>query len=213
MFDDDKRYPYTKGLVKCFNKVVTTLKERHKQRKMEGINSYLAQFAANHYLYKKLPIEKKYDVVFIGQNFENRQEYIEFLIKNGIDIHVFGRGWENSGRISQREMIEKMNQAKIMLNFSSSAGNPHLKYPKGRVFEIPATGSFLLTENCDELEDYFTIGKDLDIFTNKKTLLSKIKYYLKNEVERERIAKNGYERALKDHTYEKRFLNILNLID
>ena len=54
----------------------------------------------------------------------------------------------------------------------SSAGNPHLKFLKGRVFEIPVTGAFFLTE--EELDDYFSVGNELEI-----------KYYLTNDKLRE----------------------------
>ncbi len=208
LFDDDKRYPYTKELVKCFDKVVTTLKERHEQRKKEGVNSITAQFAANHYLYRELPVEKKYDVVFIGQNFENREEYLNYLLENGIDIKVFGKGWKNSSRVSQTQMIEIINQSKIVLNFSRSAGNPNLKYLKGRIFEVTATGSFLLTEICEGLEEYFEIGKDIDVFKNKIQLLEKVVFYLNNSDIREKMAHNAKEKVLNNYTVEK-YLNFV----
>ncbi|MDD2698439.1 MAG: glycosyltransferase [Arcobacteraceae bacterium] len=72
-------------------------------------------------------------------------------------------------------MAESLKQSK---NFSSSAGHPELKFLKGRVFEIPATGAFLLTE---ELDDYF----ELDRFGTKEEMLEKVNYYLSNEKKRE----------------------------
>jgi len=211
LFDDDKRYPFTKELVNCFDKVVTTIKHRHDERKQKGINSILAQFAANHYLYRKLLVEKKYDVVFIGQNFENREEYISFLQNNGINVETYGKGWKGSNKISQKDLIKIMNESKICLNFSSSAGNPHLKFIKGRVFEVPATGSFLLTETCEELEDYFVIGKHLDVFDDKNQLLEKVKYYLKHERVREQIAKDSMIHVLGNYTFEKYLKKVIDI--
>ena len=83
---------------------------------------------------------------------------------------------------------------------------------KGRNFEIPGHESFLLTEYAPHLEDYYEIGKELDCFKNIPELIEKIKYYLVNEKEREEIAKAGYKRTLKDHTYEKRFNEIFKII-
>ncbi|MDE1971514.1 MAG: glycosyltransferase family 1 protein, partial [Patescibacteria group bacterium] len=36
-------------------------------------------------------------------------------------------------------------------------------------------------------------------------LIEKARYYLTHESERARIARAGYERTLREHTYEKRF--------
>ncbi|WP_323592454.1 CgeB family protein [Aliarcobacter butzleri] len=194
LFDDDKRYPHTIELTKQFNKVVTTLQDRHKTRLEKGFNSH---FAANHYLYKDFGLKKIYDVVFIGQNFGNREMYVNYLKSNGINVLALGRGW-SEGRITQTQMIEIFNKAKIVLNFSSSAGHPELKFLKGRVFEIPATGSFLLTEECEELDDYFKVGIELERFSTKEEMLEKVRYYLENE---EQIAKNGKKKVLENYTF------------
>lgn len=202
LFDDDKRYKETAGLVKCFNKVVTTIRIRHEERLKNGLNSVLAQFAANHYLYKNFNLKNKYDVVFIGQNFGNREQYVKSLTDKGINVQAFGLGWAN-GKITQTEMITIFNQAKIVLNFSSSDRNPHLKFLKGRIFEIPSTGAFLLTEVCEELEDFFEVGKHVDTFHDEKSLYEKVKYYLDHEEERKQIAEHGRKHVLEKYTFEE----------
>lgn len=83
---------------------------------------------------------------------------------------------------------------------------------KGRNFEIPGCGGFLLTNYAEGLENYYEIGKEVVCWKNSKDLIDKIKYYLKHEKEREGIAKVGFERTLCDHTYEKRFNEIFKII-
>lgn len=83
---------------------------------------------------------------------------------------------------------------------------------KGRNFEIPGCGGFLLTGNADNLEDYYEDGKEIVIFRNTNDLIDKIRYYLEHEKEREEIAWAGYQRTLRDHTYEKRFNEIFKII-
>lgn len=84
---------------------------------------------------------------------------------------------------------------------------------KGRNFEIPGCGGFLLTEYADNLKDYYEIGKEIVCFEGVEDLIEKIKYYLIREQEREAIAKAGYERTLREHTYEQRFNKIFRAID
>lgn len=83
---------------------------------------------------------------------------------------------------------------------------------KGRNFEIPGSGGFLLTSNADNLTDYYEDGKEIVIYKDIDDMIEKIKYYLKHNEEREAIAQAGYERTLREHTYEKRFNNIFKII-
>ncbi|MGB9772135.1 MAG: CgeB family protein [Candidatus Kapaibacteriota bacterium] len=83
---------------------------------------------------------------------------------------------------------------------------------KGRVFEIPGSGGFLLTQNADNLSDYFLDGKEIAIFENKRDLLEKVKFYLEKEDFRKEVAYNGYLRAIREHTYEARFKDIFKKI-
>jgi spore maturation protein CgeB len=83
---------------------------------------------------------------------------------------------------------------------------------KGRNFEIPGCGGFLLTGYADNLEDYYEIDKEIVVYKDTNDLIDKIKYYLDHNEEREIIAQAGYERTLRDHTYEKRFNEIFKTI-
>jgi spore maturation protein CgeB len=76
---------------------------------------------------------------------------------------------------------------------------------KGRLFEIPGCGGFMLTEHTDNIEDYYVEGREIATFYDESDLIEKIQYYLKEKNERISIAKAGYKRTMKDHTYEKRF--------
>lgn len=90
-------------------------------------------------------------------------------------------------------------------NLRSMRGT-HKKPIKGRVFEVPATAGFLLTgKSDDDISEYYVPGKEIVIFENEQDLTDKVKYYLSHEQERYAIAKAGYLRTVKDHTYQKRF--------
>jgi len=225
-----------------FHWVSTTDSKAPEKYKRIGCNNVIkTQWAYNPSACKKIDLPKIYDVTFIGQPHSHRRVLIDKLIKNGINVQCWGFGWKN-GRISQEDMINKICQSKICLNFSKSSGilwkelaNLFLRrrmydrkiminsprrivdnfkaFPstmrtnqiKGRNFEVPACGSFFLTEYADNLDSYYKIGEEIVCFSGIKDLEEKIKYYLNHEEERERIARAGYERTLKEHTYEKRF--------
>jgi spore maturation protein CgeB len=56
----------------------------------------------------------------------------------------------------------------------------------------------------EELEEFFKIGKEIVCYHDPADLVDKVKYYLAHDTERERIQQAGYQRALRDHTWQKR---------
>lgn len=79
---------------------------------------------------------------------------------------------------------------------------------KGRTFEVPACGGFLLTQPAEDLADYLQPGKDCATFETVDELVHQVRYYLSQEDERQAIAKQGYERTLAEHTYTQRFREV-----
>lgn len=247
----------------CFNWIITTAKSAlPKYKKMGYKNVIKSQWANNHFLYRKMDLPVKYDVTFVGQPHGNRREIIQELKGEGIDVHVFGVGWD-SGRISQEEMIKMFNQSRINLNLSnasvccqnapsrwisrpldfiytesrikslcrritskgdSSGGNSKKrdKLPfkdekvfdqiKGRNFEVPGCGGFILTGRAENLEEYYKDGEEIVCFEDAEDLVKKVHYYLDHDEERVAIARGGYERTMREHTYVHRFNEIFNHI-
>lgn len=76
---------------------------------------------------------------------------------------------------------------------------------KGRVFEVPACGGFLLTQPAEDLHEYLEPGVDCATFESVDDLVDRVRYYLAHDNERRAIAERGYQRTLAEHTYEKRF--------
>ncbi len=81
-----------------------------------------------------------------------------------------------------------------------------------RCFDVPVSGGFLLTEYLPGLENYFQIGKEVDVFHTPEELAEKIDYYLQHPQERREIAERGRERVLRDHTYLSRWDTIKKII-
>lgn len=79
---------------------------------------------------------------------------------------------------------------------------------KGRVFEVPACGGFLLTQPAENLHDYLKPSHDCATFESVDDLVDQVRYYLNNEDERRAIAARGHQRTLADHTYAARFARI-----
>ncbi|OQY14044.1 MAG: hypothetical protein B6I30_01800 [Desulfobacteraceae bacterium 4572_187] len=207
--DDHWRFDnYSKFIAPHVFCSITTDKYAVKKYKELGLKVIKTQWGSNQNYYKKVDSKFLYDVSFVGQDYGKRRENLTYLMKKGIPLSIFGKGF---GKFLEFDDIIKLfNASKINLNFSGSSSDDRIKQIKGRVFEVPMCGSFLLTEYADEIEKYFDIDKEIACFEDYREAEEKIQYYLKNEDRRLEIAKNGYVRALKDHTWKKRLEDIFN---
>jgi len=116
------------------------------------------------------------------------------------------------GRLLFRRSLDRIvPDFHIWRNFQSwlRRGIPQIK---ARHFEIPACGGFVITSPADDLERYYVPDKEIVLYRNVPELVEKIRYYLAHDKEREAIAEAGYQRTLRDHTYEKRFSEIFRRI-
>ena len=213
--DDHWRYDETKPTWKLFNLIVTTDKNGYRKRKGK-YPVLLSQWACGYQFIsewaQRLNIPKKYDVSFIGRcHNDGRIQFVETLRNNGIDIKTFGEGWQgkNNRRLSQIELIKLYRQSKIVLNISLSSNDKYMI--KGRDFEVPGSRSLLLTQDSKEILNYFEDGIEIMTYKAVKDAAEKIKYILGNDRDLKDITKQGYERILKDHTYEKRLREVLHV--
>ncbi len=144
-----------------------------------------------------------------------------FSLLNEFDIKMWGTPpaqWiknEYISRIHQEkevygeEKIKAFSCAKIVLNNLSHAV---INGINKRAFEIPACGGFQIIRHCNVITELFEENKEIVTYSSFEELTDKIKYYLKNDKEREKIAEAGFNRAYKDHHYEIRLQQILNIV-
>lgn len=76
---------------------------------------------------------------------------------------------------------------------------------KARVFEVSACRTLLITRPVDTLAVYYTDNQEVILYSDTADLVEKIRYYLLHADERETVARAGYERTVRDHTYTQRF--------
>ena len=158
--------------------------------------------------------QKKYDIVFIGSLHQVHKSRIPFLKKIadafGDKFHIWTQSFGSlpselkknfRGAVFNIDYYYVLSKSKIVLNHHGSI----LPWAHNlRLFETTGVGSFLLTDNLPGIDELFEVGKEVETYDSIDECIDKIKYYLLNEEEREKIAKAGQIRTLRDHTYEKR---------
>jgi spore maturation protein CgeB len=95
----------------------------------------------------------------------------------------------------------------LVLGDTHRARTP-LRQVRLREFEAPMAGAFYLTEYLEEIGLHYDIGREIVCWRSEEELLDLCRHYVRHEDERERIARAGRERALRDHTWTKRFRDL-----
>ena len=210
--DDHWRFEsFSRRFAPAFHSVSTTDPDALEKYDRIGCRSVLLlQWACNHYDYRKLDdAVDTFDVSFVGQPHGPRRRVIRCLTGRRIAVETFGKGWPN-GRVTQSQMIRIFNSSRINLNLANSSWNVHTAFRnreqiKGRNFEIPGCGGFLLTNYVRGLERYYVPGEEVACFRNDRELRRLVNHYLSHEDQRRTIAERGRQRTLGEHTYELRF--------
>lgn len=168
-----------------------------------GVPAILCLTSISKDMYPALGAVRDIDVSFVGNcDKSDRKQYLEYLSANGIAVSSFGFG-SRGGFISDTEMAGVFCRTKVNLSFSRLEGGrspgDRTTGNKGRTIEVAMTRSFCLSEYYPALPHVFEIGKEIDCFSDRHSLLEKVRYYLSHEAERERIAASAYDRALRDY--------------
>jgi len=213
--DDHWRFKsYSRYWAEALNWVVTTDADAvQKYRAIGQPNVILSQWAANELVYRPSELPLEYDVSFVGRRYGPRESAVEHLRRNGVSVATFGPEWPGGG-VSQDKMMEVFSRSRVNLNLAASSKRDHLRSSKpqikGRVFEVPACGGLLLTDYAPHLEDYYDIGSEVVVYTSKRDMLRKVVDLLGDEPRRASIARAGYERTVRDHTWVGRLREILS---
>jgi spore maturation protein CgeB len=217
-FDCDSSWRFNNfilGRKDLYTHFVTTHSSAVPWYQAHGMNVIKSQWAASPlYSPSKDPVEKEYNVSFIGQRHGIRPQIVQSLISSGIDVDLFGHYWEGwpnwHGYLPDLQaMLDVIHSSKICLNLSNPWHVGTLEQIKGRHFEIPAAGGFQLSTKADDIERYFEDGKEIVIARSQDDLIEKIRHFTQDTNHRELIATAGYNRVLKDHQWQNRICDIL----
>ena len=218
--DDDARFDNWSRYIALFFDYVITSQDFLNEYKKEGINAFF-HLDYNTINLEPLNLKKIYDVTFIGRPKADRNEVIKYLLDNEIKVTLFGWDWYKypefagvyNGPLIQKDYAKVINQSKINLS-PAKAGYVEQRNQynmKGRYFEVALCKSFQLIEKFPTLLKFFN-EKEIGMYVSQEDMLNKIKYYLKNEKEREKIAEKAYIKTIKKYNREKQLTKIFTEI-
>ena len=150
------------------------------------------------------PDDKKFDsdIIFAGTAHRERSgRLMEILRGLPCNIALWGNSWRNDtpylrgGAIYWYDLMKAYTGSKIILN------NHYVKgiTPNMRCIEAPASGTAMLSDTGNGLEQCLKKDKEYISYDSLKEARYLTLKYLEETEEREKIAKAGYRRIYKEH--------------
>ena len=164
---------------------------------------------------------------FAGAPYRNRAAILNSLAE--LDISIYGEGWDAAAgpglkknvriggrRVTAEELRAIYSGSTVNINLYSSAFydsvDPHRDFINPRAFEIPASGGFQLSDARDDIAEFYEPGSEIELFSSAGELGDKIKFYTENPERAAVIAKEGFIRTARDHTYGVRMARAMEII-
>jgi spore maturation protein CgeB len=158
------------------------------------------------------------EVCFIGAWYPEREAALSALTE--FDLKIWGyKDWAQTdlapfyqGYIGNGEpMVKVYNACQIAVNIHYHSVAHGVNY---RTFEIPGCGAFQIVDDRPDVDRLFTIGQEVVTyrFGDVAELREKVRYYLEHPEARAVIARQGQERAHRDHTLRRRMEDLLQIV-
>jgi spore maturation protein CgeB len=128
--------------------------------------------------------------------------------RNYLNIWQVGR--KNKGSKFGLDMYQITADSKISFNKHGEVAKNNAA--NMRLFEATGVGSCLLTDWKDNLSQYFVPDEEVVTYKTVSEAVSKIKYLLSHEQERQKIAKAGQLKTLKYYNFKNNFYGLINNI-
>ncbi|MDO8639192.1 MAG: glycosyltransferase, partial [Candidatus Daviesbacteria bacterium] len=169
--------------------------------------------------FKKVDMEKEYEVVFFGSHFP-KGDRVEWLkaINQVYPVKIFASNpeeWRKIGFVDAeeavygREFAQAVAKSKIILGFN--VNDYCWGYWSNRVGKVLTVGGFLLYHWVPGMELFLRDGAEY--FSSVDEAIQKIAYYLGNPKKRFAIAKRGYQIGRDRFTSQARIKELMILIE
>jgi hypothetical protein len=211
----------------CYDLMISSFPPTVEFFRRQGFSSALNRLGFDPLILTRfLPAQRKFDVALVGSFSDVHSSRVAFLnelyarldrpetikvwaptidhlpVASPIRRHYMGPAWG-------RQMYEILSVSKMTLNHHGDV----LPYANNmRLFESTGIGTLLITDWKENLHEMFEPGKEVVTYRTPVECVEKIQHYLTHEAERQTIASAGQARTLRDHTYQCRMQEFVNLV-
>jgi len=132
------------------------------------------------------------ELFFAGRLDKERESFIINLKNSLKDIRfdIFGNTKETV--LLASKFLKSISKSKISLNLSRD--HETSLYSSDRLIQLMANGSMVISKNIPNIQILFS-KDEIVFFNDEKECLEKVLYYVNNDEERKKIARNGWQKA------------------
>jgi hypothetical protein len=140
---------------------------------------------------------------FVGSCKPERAALIEELRSRGIPVALFGIGWPDGSFVNNGWAMYRVSQLNLGMGYN--VVGHQITNLKNRDFECPGSGGCYLTTYDWELAELFHVGREILCYRGIEDLVELYCYYSRRPEQCRGIARAGFERCVREHTWEMRF--------
>jgi hypothetical protein len=164
------------------------------------------------------------DVLFYGHGREYRWQWVEDMLaepsRQITDAHFAARGTKlgDLGRtqllpyLSFSKLREYACRSKLNLCITRQAHASVYASSSSRPFELASMGCCIVSNPYLGIEEWFEPGKELFVVTSREEAVDRYRYLLSHDTERQAIGTAARERVLKEHTFQHRARQLVEIL-
>ncbi len=212
------------SFLKPFDLILTSFPHFVEKFNQKGIKSHYLKIGFDHRNLSKINnVKRDINFSFVGgisKHHKSALQTLNYLVLNQ-NLQVYGYGAnklpfyslmrkKHCGEKWGLDMYDILSRTKISFNrhIDISLNNAN----NMRLYEATGMGSLLLTDHKENLNKLFEIDKEIVTYSSKEEASEKVKYLIENPIKASEIALSGQKRTLKDHTYEIRMRELLEIL-
>lgn len=210
---------------KSYDLVLTSFPHFVEHFRKKGIASEYLQLAFDERVLNEVDVlELKYDVTFVGGISKSHAQGYKLLTKisKQLLIEFFGYGKKSldphtpayqhhHGEVWGLDMYKVLAQSRITINRHIDVAENYAN--NMRLYEATGMGTCLITDWKENLHTIFEPEEEVVTYRTANELIEKVNYLLENDDERRKIAKAGQKRTLKEHAYQNRMKELLEILE
>lgn len=169
-------------------------------------------------------VEKDIDASFVGgisRHHGKALPMLEYLARS-TPIEFFGYGAgslsrsspivaRHHGEVWGLDMYRALARSRVTLNRHINVAENYAN--NMRLYEATGVGALLITDQKDNLGELFEVGKEVVAYSSPEEAAELIRYYIAHPVEASEIARAGQARTLREHTYQRRLVELVPVLD
>ena len=208
----------------CYDLVISSFPPTVEHFRQKGLKAELHRLGFDPKVLSCLVAEERTtDITFIGSFHKvhrTRTRFLETVCVRFPQLKIWGQPIDSLspasplrkcyvGQAWGRQMYQIFRKSKITLNHHGDIG-PYAN--NFRLYEATGVGSLLITDWKENLHEMFELGKEVIAYRTPEECMELLSYYLDHDEERESIAGAGQQRTLRDHNYDRRMRELLEIV-